>query len=137
MPRSSSNDLSAPDFGLTSGWKSASDSGSSRWTRLFLAEKLAGLYPKAWLPGPNAGTRPKQHIRSPGGIRNSDESVLIHRGVFVSFLLVFALSTSQPSAAYATDGDYSSNYTVVKCGGGHCRTVTKENSEICNFSQVE
>ena len=57
-------------------------------------------------------------------------------GIFASLFLVFALSASQPSPVCAATGDCSSDNTVVKCGDGHCCTVTKEDSEICDCDPV-
>lgn len=58
-------------------------------------------------------------------------------GSFASLFLVFALSASQPSpVCAAVGGGCDSGNTVLKCGDGHCCTVTKDDSEICDCEEL-
>lgn len=55
-------------------------------------------------------------------------------GSFASLFLVFAFSAAQAGPVCALDHCSSSN-TVLKCDGGTCCTVTKNDSTICDCEE--
>ena len=63
-----------------------------------------------------------------------NKAVRLCAGAFASFILVFALSASQPMPVCAAVGECSEENTVTDCNDEltACCTKTKEDSKICD-----